>query len=105
MQVWKLIHRALFGHLKQILPELKIFWEFGLIRFQLIMKNCRLSLMIHTIQIFKTSNLNPGFEFQQLFVSLKHVINLVLRIRDTGCHNRPAIIPQNQVRQLETQRR
>jgi hypothetical protein len=34
----------------------------------------------------ETMNLNPGFEFQQLLVSLKHVINLVMRIRDTGCH-------------------
>jgi hypothetical protein len=42
--------------------------------------------MIHTIQNFKTSNLNPGFEFQQLLVSLKHVINLVMQIRYTGCH-------------------
>jgi hypothetical protein len=35
----------------------------------------------------KTLNLNPGFEFQQLLLSLKHVINLVMRIRDTGCHS------------------
>jgi hypothetical protein len=42
--------------------------------------------MVHTIQNLKTSNLNPGFEFQQLLVSLKHVINLVMRIRDMGCH-------------------
>jgi hypothetical protein len=69
-QVWKPIHRALFGHLKQILPELKIFfsnfhtcrtsyeehfiiWECGLIRFQLILKHHRLSLMVHTIQNLK----------------------------------------------------
>jgi hypothetical protein len=42
--------------------------------------------MVHTIQNLKISNLNPGFEFQQLLVSLKHVINLVMQIRDTGCH-------------------
>jgi hypothetical protein len=35
----------------------------------------------------ETTNLNPNFEFQQLLVSLKHVINLVMRMRDTGCHN------------------
>jgi hypothetical protein len=44
--------------------------------------------MVHTIQNFKTSNLYPGFKFQQLLVPLKHVINLVMRIRDTGCHNK-----------------
>jgi hypothetical protein len=27
---------------------------------------------------------NPGFEFQQLLVYLKHVINLVMWNRDTG---------------------
>jgi hypothetical protein len=43
----------------------------------------------------KTSNLNPSFEFQQLLVSLKHVINLVMRIRDTGCHTRSGGIPGN----------
>jgi hypothetical protein len=46
--------------------------------------------MVHTIQNLKTSNLNPGFEFQQLLVSLKYVINLVMRIRDTGCHTSSA---------------
>jgi hypothetical protein len=59
--------------------------------------------MVHTIQNSKTLNLNPGFDFQQLLVSLKHVINLVIRIRDTGCHScshgnlpRPAILdPQS----------
>jgi hypothetical protein len=43
--------------------------------------------MVYTIQNLKTLNLNPGFEFQQLSVSLKHLINLVMWIRDTGCHN------------------
>jgi hypothetical protein len=32
----------------------------------------------------ETLNLNPDFEFQQLLVSLKHVINLIMWIRDTG---------------------
>jgi hypothetical protein len=44
--------------------------------------------MVHTTQNLKTSKLNPGFEFHQLLVSLKYVINLVMRIRYTGCHNR-----------------
>jgi hypothetical protein len=35
---------------------------------------------------FENLNLNPGFEFQQLLVSLKYVINLVMWIRDMGCH-------------------
>jgi hypothetical protein len=34
--------------------------------------------MVHTIQNLKTSKLNLGFEFHQLLVSLKHVINLVM---------------------------
>jgi hypothetical protein len=42
--------------------------------------------MVHTIQNLKTSKLNPVFEFHQLLVSLKYVINLVMRIRYTGCH-------------------
>jgi hypothetical protein len=42
--------------------------------------------MVHTIQNLKTLNLNPGFEFQQLLVSLKYVINLVMWIRDMWCH-------------------
>jgi hypothetical protein len=43
--------------------------------------------MIHTIHNLKTSNLNPYFGFQQLFGSLKHVINLVMWIRYTWCHS------------------
>jgi hypothetical protein len=54
------------------------FSERGLIRFQLILKNHRLSSMVHTTQNLKTLNLNLGFEFQQLLVSLKHVINLFM---------------------------
>jgi hypothetical protein len=41
--------------------------------------------MVHTTPKLITSN----FEFQQLIVSLKHVINLIMRIRDTGCHRPP----------------
>jgi hypothetical protein len=42
--------------------------------------------MVHTLQKLKTLNLNPDFEFQQLLGSLKHVINIIMRIRDTGCY-------------------
>jgi hypothetical protein len=49
-------------------------------------ENSRLSLVVHTIHYLKTSKLNPGFEFHQLLVSLKHVINLDIWIRYTGCH-------------------
>jgi hypothetical protein len=36
--------------------------------------------MVHTIHNLKTSNLNLCFEFQQLVVSLKHVINFLMQI-------------------------
>jgi hypothetical protein len=42
-----------------------LFWECGQIPFQLILKNYKLSLMVHIIHNLKTSNLNPNFEFQQ----------------------------------------
>jgi hypothetical protein len=45
--------------------------------------------MIHTIQNLKTLNLNPDFEFQQLLGSLKHVINIIMRIRDMECYKSP----------------
>jgi hypothetical protein len=45
--------------------------------------------MVHTIQNLKTLKLNPGFEFHQLLVSLKYVINLDMQIRYTGCHSPP----------------
>jgi hypothetical protein len=44
-------------------------------------------LMIHTIQNLETLNLNPDFEFQQLLWSLKHVTNIIMRIRDMRCYN------------------
>jgi hypothetical protein len=50
--------------------------------------------MVHTIHNLETSKLNPGFEFHQLLVSLKHVINLVMQIRYTGCHSPP---PKNKI--------
>jgi hypothetical protein len=31
-------------------------------------------------------NLNLDFEFQHLLGSLKHVINIIIRIRDMGCY-------------------
>jgi hypothetical protein len=45
--------------------------------------------MVHTIQNLKTLKLNLGFEFHQLLVSLKYVINLDMQIRYTGCHSPP----------------
>jgi hypothetical protein len=42
--------------------------------------------MIHTIQNSRTLNLNPDFEFQQLLGSLKHLINIIIWIRDIGCY-------------------
>jgi hypothetical protein len=42
--------------------------------------------MVHTKQDLKTLNLNPDFEFQQLLVCLKHMINIIMWIRDTGCY-------------------
>jgi hypothetical protein len=47
--------------------------------------------MVHTIQNLKTSNLNPDFESQQLLGSLKHVINIVMRIWDMRCYNKPLL--------------
>jgi hypothetical protein len=43
--------------------------------------------MVHTIQNFRTSNLNPDFELQQLLGFLKHVINIILQIRYLGCYS------------------
>jgi hypothetical protein len=43
--------------------------------------------MVHTLQKLKTSNLNLDFEFQQLLGSLKHVINIIMWIRGTGCYS------------------
>jgi hypothetical protein len=43
--------------------------------------------MVHTLHKLKTSNLNLDFEFQQLLGSLKHVINIIMWIRDTGCYS------------------
>jgi hypothetical protein len=45
--------------------------------------------MVHTIWNLRTSNLNPDFEFQQLLGSLKHVINVIMWIRYTGCYKPP----------------
>jgi hypothetical protein len=36
------------------------------------------------MQKLKTLNLNLDFESQQLLGSLKHVINIIMRIRDMG---------------------
>jgi hypothetical protein len=41
--------------------------------------------MVHT---FKTSNLTVDLEIHQHLGSLKHVINVIMWIRDTGCYMR-----------------
>jgi hypothetical protein len=41
--------------------------------------------MVHIAQRI-TSNLNLDFEIQQHLGSLKHVINIIIWIRDTGCY-------------------
>jgi hypothetical protein len=38
------------------------------------------------MQKLKTSNLNLDFEFQQLLGSLKHMINIIMQIKDTRCY-------------------
>jgi hypothetical protein len=43
--------------------------------------------MVHTLQKLKFLNLNLDFEFQQLLGSLKHVINIIMWIRDMGSYN------------------
>jgi hypothetical protein len=45
--------------------------------------------MVHTAQNLITSNLNLDFEIQQYLGSLKHVINLIIWIRDMGHYNPP----------------
>jgi hypothetical protein len=41
--------------------------------------------MIHTVHNL-TSNLNSDFEIQEPLGSLEHLINIIIRIRDTGCY-------------------
>jgi hypothetical protein len=52
---------------------------------KLILKNRRLSLMVHTFRIWKTE-FNLDLEIHQHLGSLKHVINIIIWIRDTGCY-------------------
>jgi hypothetical protein len=42
--------------------------------------------MVHTLENLKTLNLNLDFEIQQLLGSLKHVINIIIQIRDMWCY-------------------
>jgi hypothetical protein len=42
--------------------------------------------MVHTFQNLKTSNLTLDLEFHQHLGSLKHVINIIMWIRDMGCY-------------------
>jgi hypothetical protein len=50
------------------------------------MKNPQPSLMVHTTPEFATSNLILDFEFDQHLESHKHVINIIMGFRDTGCY-------------------
>jgi hypothetical protein len=42
--------------------------------------------MVHTYRIWKTSNLTLDLEIHQHLGSLKHVINIIMCIRDTVCY-------------------
>jgi hypothetical protein len=42
--------------------------------------------MVHTTPEFATSNLILDFEFDQHLESHKHVINIIMGFRDTGCY-------------------
>jgi hypothetical protein len=43
--------------------------------------------MFHTVQNLITLNLNSDFEIQQHLGSLKHMINIIIWIRDMECYN------------------
>jgi hypothetical protein len=43
--------------------------------------------MVHTFQNLKTSKLTLDLEFHQHLGSLKHVINIIIWIRDIGCYS------------------
>jgi hypothetical protein len=45
--------------------------------------------MVHTIQILKTLNLTLDLEIHQHLGSIKHVINIIMKIRDMGCYIPP----------------
>jgi hypothetical protein len=47
--------------------------------------------MVHTTQDLKKFEFNSRFRNYQHLWSLKHVINIIMCIRDTGCYNRHAI--------------
>jgi hypothetical protein len=42
--------------------------------------------MVHNVQNLKDFEFNSNLEIQQHFESLKHVINIIIYIRDTGCY-------------------
>jgi hypothetical protein len=42
--------------------------------------------MVHTTPEFATSNLILDLEFDQHLESHKHVINIIMGFRDTGCY-------------------
>jgi hypothetical protein len=53
----------------------------------LIRKNRQLSLMVHTLQKLEDFKLKLRLEIQQHLGSLKHVINIIIWMRDTGCYS------------------
>jgi hypothetical protein len=47
--------------------------------------------MVHTFQNLKTLNLTLDLEFHQHLGSLKHVVNIIMWIRDTGCYTQTLV--------------
>jgi hypothetical protein len=74
-----------------------LFWEWGLTRPGLILKNRQPSLMVPLFRIWKTSNLTLDLEFHQHLGSIKHVINIIMWIRDTGCYSLWWQVPTRQM--------
>jgi hypothetical protein len=48
--------------------------------------------MVHTLQKLKTSNLTIDLEIHQHLGSLKHVINIIMWIKDMRCYSRPTLL-------------
>jgi hypothetical protein len=56
---------------------------------QLILKNRRVNLMVHTTLHLKNFEFNSRFRNSS---TLKYVTNIIMWIRDTGCYTRTGII-------------
>jgi hypothetical protein len=50
------------------------------------MKNCRLSLMVHTVLNLKIMKFKFDFFTLTPYTASKLVINIIMRIRDMRCH-------------------